>query len=268
MKATELVEKCLDIQKNYKTVYAWGCFGQPITNETINAKAKQFKTWYTTENINKLKQYANKGYFGFDCVNLIKGVLWGWGGDTSHVNGGAKYDTTKCADTTADGLIAKCKDVSTDFSNIEVGELVWIKGHVGLYIGDGLVVESTIAWDRKVQISACENIGKKTGYHSRRWTKHGKLPYITYDSGVGTMVNTSNKLSSKPIEDDLEKKGIVVGCKVKIAQNALNYTNTLSPVKIPIWVKAKTHTVLEIREDKARLKEINSWVYTKDIERV
>jgi|GEM_PF-2925887 len=53
-----------------------------------------------------------------------------------------------------------------------------MSGHIGVYIGGGLAVECTPAWDDKVQITACN----KTvyGYHRRNWTKHGKLPYITY----------------------------------------------------------------------------------------
>ena len=53
-------------------------------------------------------------------------------------------------------------------------------GHIGVYIGDGLAVECTPKWDNKVQITAVANIGKKAGYNSRKWTKHGKLPYVEY----------------------------------------------------------------------------------------
>lgn len=52
-------------------------------------------------------------------------------------------------------MITVCKNVSTDFSRIEVGEAVWMEGHIGVYIGDGLAVECTPCWDNKVQITAC-----------------------------------------------------------------------------------------------------------------
>ena len=32
-----------------------------------------------------------------------------------------------------------------------------------------------------MQITAVANIGAKTGYNSRRWTRHEKLPYVTYE---------------------------------------------------------------------------------------
>ena len=55
-------------------------------------------------------------------------------------------------------------------------------GHIGVYIGDGLAVEATPAWKDGVQITAVYNIGKKSGYNGRSWTKHGKLPYIAYEA--------------------------------------------------------------------------------------
>lgn len=55
-------------------------------------------------------------------------------------------------------------------------------GHWGLYIGDGLAVECTPIWGNGVQITAVLNIGSKSGYNVRRWTKHGKLPWVEYDT--------------------------------------------------------------------------------------
>ena len=40
MTAKELVARLLDIEKNYKTVYAYGVFGAPISEKIITAKAK------------------------------------------------------------------------------------------------------------------------------------------------------------------------------------------------------------------------------------
>ena len=38
-------------------------------------------------------------------------------------------------------MITKCKGISTNFSNVEVGEALWCSGHIGVYIGGGLAVE-------------------------------------------------------------------------------------------------------------------------------
>ena len=75
-------------------------------------------------------------------------------------------------------MIKVCSDISTNFDDIEVGEAVWCEGHIGVYIGNGLAVECTPAWKNCVQITACNC--NKAGYDTRKWTKHGKLPYIDY----------------------------------------------------------------------------------------
>lgn len=178
MKASAFVDKLVDIAKNYPTVYVYGAFGAPVTTSLLTNKAKQYPSFYTASKKTQLAKYAGKGYWGFDCVNLIKGVLWGWSADKTKASGGAKYKSNGVPDTNADDMIKLCKDVSTDFSKIEVGEAVWTNGHIGVYIGDGLAVECTPAWKNKVQITACNC--KKAGYNTRTWKKHGKLPWIDY----------------------------------------------------------------------------------------
>lgn len=73
-----------------------------------------------------------------------------------------------------------CTGQSSNFKNIEVGEFVWMSGHIGVYIGNGLAVECTPIWKDGVQITAVGNIGKKSGYNTRTWTKHGKSVFLDY----------------------------------------------------------------------------------------
>ncbi len=175
----ELKEKVIDIAKNYKTIYGMGTWGWIVTKSAIERKKKE-SSWWTTSRINTISKVIDKNYFMFDCVGLIKGILWGWNGNTKAIYGGAGYACNGVPDVNTEGMLAKCTNVSTDFSKIEVGEYLWMNGHCGVYIGDGLAVECTPKWDNKVQITAVGNIGSKKGYNSRKWTKHGKLPYITY----------------------------------------------------------------------------------------
>lgn len=191
MKASVFVDKLVDIAKNYPTVYVYGSFGSPVTKSLLDQKAKQYPKFYTDSKKKQLSRYTGNGYWGFDCVNLIKAVLWGWSADKTKVNGGAKYKSNGVQDTNADGMIKLCSGVSTDFSKIEVGEAVWTNGHIGVYIGDGLAVECTPAWKNKVQITACNC--KKTGYNTRTWKKHGKLPYIKYDVKTAAKPTTTTK---------------------------------------------------------------------------
>ena len=169
-----------NIATNYKTLYVMGCFGAPLT---AAAKKRYIAAQsYNQSSARRAKiNAASADTFGFDCVCLIKGTLWGWNGSLDHQYGGATYASNGVPDIGADAMISKCKGVTTDFKNIEIGEAVWMSGHIGIYIGGGLAVECTPAWKDKVQITAVGNIGKKAGYNTRTWTKHGKLPYITYN---------------------------------------------------------------------------------------
>ncbi len=178
MKASEFVKKLVDIAKNYKTLYVMGCFGAPMTSANKARYCNNHK-YNTQASRTKFIKAASADTFGFDCVCLIKGVLWGWCGDKKKTYGGAKYAVNGVPDIGADTMITKCSDISTNFDEIEVGEAVWTNGHIGIYIGDGLAVECTPAWKNCVQITACNC--KKTGYNTRNWKKHGKLPYIEYD---------------------------------------------------------------------------------------
>ena len=179
----ELAKRLIDIAKNYKTLYVLGCFGAPLyaankkrysNNYEYNKKAAR------TAKINA----ASDDTFGFDCVCLIKGVLWGWEGDKGEVYGGAGYAINGVPDIGADAMIKKCSDVTTDFTDIEIGEAVWMSGHIGVYVGDGLAVECTPKWADGVQLTACNR--SVSGYNRRDWTKHGKLPYITYEKAAET----------------------------------------------------------------------------------
>lgn len=124
----------------------------------------------------------NGSSWNFDCVILIKAILWGWNENKNHPHGGAVYASNGVKDVNADGMINLCTNVSSDFKNIEPGEVVWCKGHVGVYIGNRQVIEATAAWNKKVQLSTLGQNGErsKNGKYSVKWLKHGKLPYIDY----------------------------------------------------------------------------------------
>ena len=170
---------------NSNTVYALGMWGQILTNDNIAAKAKQYPSFYTSSKVSQLKTYVGKQYFGFDCVCLVKAVLWGWNGSTTAANGGAKYGSNGVPDIGTGTILDKCSKVSADFTNIVPGALVWMTGHVGVYIGNGQVIECTAAWTKKVLQSALKNNGVK-GQYERKWEKWGLLPYVDYSDQTQT----------------------------------------------------------------------------------
>lgn len=214
----ELVNKAKEIATKYDTIYVMGSFGSPMTMAN--------KKRYSENGLNNLRKSkiarATADTFAFDCSNLIKGILWGWNGDKSDTYGGAKYATNGVPDINADSMIKACKEVSTDFKNIEVGEAVWCSGHIGIYIGDGLAVEATSRWTSKVQITAVGNIGSKAGYNTRTWVKHGKLPYVTYEAKkTANLQKYSGTFPTLP-ERGYLKKGDK-GTQVKNLQKFLNW---------------------------------------------
>lgn len=192
----QLAARAKDVAQNYKTLYVMGCFGAPM-NATNKKRYCANHSYNKAADRQAMINAASADTFGFDCVCLIKGLLWGWCGDASKTYGGAGYAVNGVPDIGADSMIGVCKDVSTDFSKIEVGEAVWCKGHIGIYIGGGLAVECTPAWKNCVQITACNCT--KSGYSRRNWTKHGKLPYVSY-TGASESVNAgaSTTTTTKP----------------------------------------------------------------------
>ena len=147
MNNLEFVNKAKEIYGKYDTTYSWGSF------------------------MNKNKN----GKLCTDCSGFIKGILWGY-----PTNG--KYASNGVPDINADTMISRCSNVSTNFNNVEVGEVVWVKGHIGIYIGNGEVLEATSKWSYKLQKTALLNQKATKGLNGRTWAKHGKLPYLNYST--------------------------------------------------------------------------------------
>lgn len=157
---------------NKKTAYVFGAVGEPITAELIDRKAKEQPLWYTAERTRQLKAFADKNYYGFDCSNLLKALFWGWTG--SKLTNGKYFhsQSNTVPDQNADGLFALCTDIFSDLSRIEVGEALWFKGHIGIYVGNGNVIDCTPSLNK-----VCVNAMSR-----QKWLKHGKLPWINYNS--------------------------------------------------------------------------------------
>lgn len=176
----ELAAAAEAVAKNHKTLYVMGCFGAPLT--AVHKKRYTQNHSYNRQSSRTAKiNAASSDTFGFDCVGLIKGLLWGWSGAEGKAYGGAIYEAHGVPDINADTMMRRCTEVSTAFSSIQPGEVVWTDGHIGVYIGDGLAVECSPKWADRVQITAVLNIGAKAGYNGRLWRKHGKLPYLVYN---------------------------------------------------------------------------------------
>lgn len=162
-----------------KTLYVLGAFGAPATDK--NKKRYSASPAYNAGRASMIYN-ATPDTFFFDCSGLVKGIAWGWNADKGDTYGGATYKTNGVDDMGTAGLIDSCKDATTDFSKIEPGELLWMEGHCGVYMGDGLCIEASPKWGNGVQWTAVANLGNKAGYNARTWTKHGHLPFIDYSA--------------------------------------------------------------------------------------
>ena len=173
----ELALKCKDIALNHKTLYVLGGIGYRLD---AAGKQRALNAYEYNRKVDRRKKIeaAKDDVWAFDCVNTIKALLWGWTGDKTKLYGGAIYCSNGVPDIGADAMIGYCSNVSKDFSRIEIGEAVWMSGHIGIYIGNGLAVECTPVWKDGVQITSCNCT--KVGYNRRDWTKHGKIPWVRY----------------------------------------------------------------------------------------
>lgn len=181
---------------------------------TANQLVEKAKLIASRDTVYKLGTYGNKkvnNKYLFDCSGLLKGILWGY---PDH----GKYRNNGVPDQNANTIIKNCYDVSSDFSNIIVGEIVWLTGHMGIYIGNGKVIEATPKWDNCVQVTTCGNV--VSGSKKRYWTKHGKSPYIDYlekpfNHWVMLLQSECNLQGySNQIIDGIAGKNTLAGCLV------------------------------------------------------
>ena len=113
--------------------YWWGTFGQRADGALYAQKKAQYPGYYTAADF--VSQYGQKVH---DCCGLIKGYLWC---DTP--DGLPKYKADQ--DVAVEGLYRKCShkgDIGSIPETPGVCVFMANMGHVGVYIGNGEVVEA------------------------------------------------------------------------------------------------------------------------------
>lgn len=127
-----LVEYC---EAQLGRPYWFGCFGQKASEVLYDQKRRQYPRYYAATDFPS--QYGMKVH---DCAGLIKGYFW----TDSPDDVSPRYCTNGMPDWSADTLYEKCKKKSTVMATLpEIpGIAVFMKGHVGVYIGDGWVIEA------------------------------------------------------------------------------------------------------------------------------
>ena len=286
MKVKDFVEKLRIIAENYKTLYVMGGFGGPLNQSNKNYYINNYSYNAKSTRATKIKN-ASDDTFGFDCVCLVKGILWGWNGDTTKQWGGAVYQSNGVPDISTREMIEVCEDVSTDFTNIQVGEIVYMPGHIGVYVGNGQCIESTPIWKDGVQYSNLGNIKEYKKGNYRIWTSHGKLPYVDYTEVIK---KGEIKMFTKNVEittvndgieyvlrinynDDLENSVKLSVSKpintVTSYKSGASYWNTVMPEgRIYYYTYTKTGAIVPFMFNKitgvtdgARWYKSNGWTY-------
>lgn len=156
---------------NDKTCYMWGGIYRPITDAYVNQLAKLYPTQYSTARQQKLKALPD-GFNGVDCVGLIKSYYWS--GQTDGGKGSPEY--SGATDVNAHGMYnaAKVKGKIDSIPEIP-GIIVYSKTnpHVGVYVGNGYVIESTLS-------SRGDGV-VRTRLKDFKWEYWFECPYIIYE---------------------------------------------------------------------------------------
>ena len=145
--------------------YVWGTFGLVLTEGLFESKLAQYPD-ALAGNADFIRQTWVGGRTT-DCVGLIKGYGW-LDAETEEI----VYNTNGMPDISANEIYHSATVSGTIDTIPETpGLAVWHDGHIGVYIGNGEVVE---AMGTRYGVV-------KTKLEGARWTHWLKIPYISYD---------------------------------------------------------------------------------------
>lgn len=154
--------------------YWWGGFGQTASKSLLAQLKAQYPSVYNQSMYSNASEQFGKRVH--DCVGLIKGYRWSETPTSNPV-----YNASQ--DVAVSGLYNQCSKRGTisKMPNIP-GICVFMSdmSHVGVYIGDGQVVEARGHLYGVVQ----------TSLSSRGWSLYGMPDWIKYDSSVDDTVYT------------------------------------------------------------------------------
>lgn len=205
----QLAAACLNVATHYKTLYVLGSFGWPMNYGNQQRALGSYAFNSKPERCLAIRA-ASDDTFGFDCICFIKAILWGWTGDKQKEYGGAVYRSNGVEDLDEAGMLEICNGISEDFSDVQAGEYLWTDGHCGIYIGNGKAVECTYRWSDGVQVTDVYNIIGETGQKGRYWKKHGKLPYVSYETASPDFVLGMRQLSRGDKGEDVRALQILL----------------------------------------------------------
>ena len=144
--------------------YVWGTYGQVLDQALYDYKLEQYP-----EEVGGYAEFIEQHWLGrrcADCIGLIKG--YGWFDPES---GAISYGANGMPDVDADSMYDLAVEKGPMDTMPEIpGLAVWHRGHIGIYIGNGQVIEAMGTRYGVVQ----------TQLSSGTWTHWLKIPYIQY----------------------------------------------------------------------------------------
>lgn len=180
-KSKEYVKMLYTIKDHLPTYYGYGACGAPADYKYVNRTYEDNRQRYGVPD-------APAGSFIFDCAGYAyKAIPWGFCGDPNKCYGGAVWPAKgqPLSELDTNDILSICTDVSEDFTEIQPAEVLYMPGHVGIYVGNGKALECTTGWGQNKVIETVVLNIKPTDptYYARTWFKHGKLPFIDYEAG-------------------------------------------------------------------------------------
>lgn len=147
--------------------YVWGTYGDILTDLLLGYKLEQYP-----DGVGNYEEFIRSNWLGgrtTDCVGLIKGYGW-LNPETLKI----EYGTNGMPDFGADSMYKSAAasgpmDTMPDIP----GLAVWKSGHIGIYVGNGKVIE---AMGTKYGVV-------KTNLADRSWSAWLEIPCINYKIG-------------------------------------------------------------------------------------
>ncbi len=144
--------------------YVYGTYGEVFDQAMFDFKLEQYP-----DEVGGHEDFIRQNWLGrrtADCVGLIKGYGW-LDPETKEVN----YGTNGMPDIGADTMYENATEKGTIDTIPEIpGLAVWHEGHIGIYIGNGKVVQAANTTAGVIL----------TSLNDTAWTHWLKVPYISY----------------------------------------------------------------------------------------
>lgn len=144
--------------------YVYGTYGTVLDKTMLESKAKQYP-----DEVGSNEEFIRANWLGrrtADCVGLIKGYSW-----YNPTEQKTTIGANGMPDISANAMYENAAEKGTIDTIPEIPRLaVWHDGHIGIYIGNGEVIQAA-----NTQAGVI-----KTKFSDTAWTHWLKIPYISY----------------------------------------------------------------------------------------